>query len=100
MAPSVPLVETTMPGLKEWLSAGALLLAGNAVMAQQQPSHVFRLTKSPSNVGVCNALDAPMSREHTVTVMGNKAVLKFPGGNDEDMKQVGAGTYRTELELG
>ena len=81
------------------ISAVVVILAGSAAMAQQQ-GHVFRLTKNPSNVGVCSALDAAMSREHTVTVMGDKAVLKFPGGNDEDMKQVSAGTYRTELELG
>jgi hypothetical protein len=78
--------------------AAVTLLAGGFVAAQQ-PSHTFRLTRSPSNTGVCAGLDAAMSREHTVTVMGDKAVLKFPGGNDEDMKQVSAGTYRTELEL-
>ena len=82
-----------------WMPAIVIVLAGGTASAQQ-PSHVFRLTKSPSNVGACMALDAFMSREHTITVMGDKAVLKFPGGNDEDMKQVSAGTYRTELSLG
>ncbi|TXL81532.1 hypothetical protein FHP25_03110 [Vineibacter terrae] len=79
------------------LAVAAALLTGTA--AAQQPA-TFRLTKSPSNTGVCNGLDAAMSREHTVTPAGDKAVLKFPGGNDEDMKQVTPGTYRTELELG
>ncbi len=82
-----------------WIPAIAVILTGG-IAAAQQPGHVFRLSKSPSNVGTCAALDAAMSREHTVTVTGDKAVLKFPGGIDEPMTQVTAGTYRAEMELG
>lgn len=83
--------------------AGALtilVILASSPAAGQGPGHVFRLTKSPSNIGTCAALDAAMSREHTVTVAGDKATLKFPGGVDEAMNQVSAGTYRTQLNLG
>ena len=82
-----------------YLSVMIVGLAVSPSLAQQQ-GHVFRLSKSPSNIGTCAALDAPMSREHTVTVMGDKAVLKFPGGVDQPMTQVSTGTYRAEMELG
>lgn len=81
-------------------SLAVLVILTSSSLAAQEPGHVFRLTKSPSNVGTCAALDATMSREHTVTVTGDKAMLKFPGGVDEPMNQVSAGTYRTQLELG
>ncbi|QQS12054.1 MAG: hypothetical protein IPK81_21435 [Rhodospirillales bacterium] len=76
-----------------------VLFAGGA-MAQQSGTYTFRLAANPANVGVCNALDAALSREHTVTVAADKAAIKSSGGITDDMKATGAGVYRTEFELG
>ena len=85
-------------GLMSVIATVAVLLTGNAV-AQGPATYTFRLTASKSNVGTCKALDASMSREHTLTVSGDKAVIKSSGGVDDDLKPAGPGVYRTDFRL-
>lgn len=89
-----------MPARSWMFMAIASVLVGGSAAAQQPATYTFRLAKNASNVGVCNGMDASMSREHTVTVTGDKAVVKSSGGIDDDLKPAGAGIWRTEFELG
>lgn len=73
--------------------------AAGAALAQQG-GQTFRLSKSPSNIGPCMALDAAMGRDHTVTPAGDKAVLTFPGGTPQNMQQTTPGVYRAQFSLG
>jgi hypothetical protein len=75
------------------------LLVGGSAAAQQPATYEFRLAAGSRNVGVCNRLDAAMSRVHTVTVTGDKAVVKSSGGIDDNLKPAGAGIWRTDFEL-
>lgn len=91
-----------MPVASRLTSAIAMVmaLAGGSALAQQPATYSFRLSASSSNLGTCKELDASMSREHTLTVAGDKAVVKSNGGIDDDLKPAGAGLYRTEFRLG
>jgi hypothetical protein len=59
----------------------------------------FRLEKNERNPGSCMALDATLSRQHTVTIVGDTAVVKSAGGIDDVAKQVSPGVYRTKLSV-
>ena len=80
--------------------AAVMIVATGDAVAQGSGTYTFRLTASKSNVGSCKALDASMSRQHTLTVSGDKAVLRSGGGIDDDLKVAGAGVYRTDFRLG
>ena len=41
-----------------------------------------------------------MSRQHTVTIVGDTAVVKSTGGIDDVAKQVTPGVYRTKFSTG
>lgn len=90
---------TARLGLDGVIAVSMILAAGSA-LAQEPATYAFRLTASKSNVGTCKALDANMSRVHTLTVSGDKAVIASSGGVDDDMKAAGAGIYRTDFRLG
>ena len=88
-----------MPGkLALSVVAAAVLLHGGAA-GQQSATYTFRLVANPSNLGTCKGLDASMSREHTLTVTGNQAVIKSNGGIDDNLKPAGPGTWRTDFSL-
>jgi hypothetical protein len=86
--------------MKYWfgvtLTLASALVSFDSV-AQQTATYAFRLAPNPSNVGTCNRLDASMSREHTLTVTGDKAAVKSAGGINDNLKPDGAGVYRTEF---
>jgi hypothetical protein len=73
------------------------MLCGQAI-AQDAPVQ-FRMVAAKGNPSACMPLDASMSRVHTVTVMGDKAVLKSSGGINDNMKQTTPGVYKTTFSL-
>lgn len=81
------------------MSVAIAVVAAGAALAQQS-AQTFRLSKNPSNIGACMALDAAMGRDHTVTPAGDKAVLTFPGGTPQNMQQTSPGVYRAQFSLG
>ncbi len=86
--------------MKYWFGSAltlAAVLVSFSSEAQQTATYAFRLAPNSSNVGTCNRLDASMSREHTLTVTGDKAVVKSAGGVNDNLKPDGAGVYRTEF---
>ena len=73
------------------------ILAGTAG-AQGAPIE-FRLTADKANPAGCTSLDASLSRVHTVTVTGDKALLKSAGGINDTLKQTSPGIYKTTFSL-
>ena len=59
----------------------------------------FRLTADKANPAGCTSLDASLSRVHTVTVTGDKALLKSAGGINDTLKQSSPGIYKTTFSL-
>jgi hypothetical protein len=78
-------------------AALAVMLAVPA-FAQDKPIE-FRLVAAKTNPVGCNALDAAMSRVHTVTRTGDTAVIKSAGGVDDKMKQTRPNVYATVFTL-
>jgi hypothetical protein len=75
----------------------AVILAAPA-FAQDKPIE-FRLAAAKTNPVGCTALDAALSRVHTVTKTGNSAVIKSAGGIDDKMKQTKPNVYTTNFSL-
>lgn len=69
-----------------------------AATAQSAPIE-FRLAADKANPGGCTSLDASLSRVHTVTVTGDKALLKSAGGINDTLKQASPGVYKTTFSL-
>ena len=69
------------------------------VNAQNAPIE-FRLTPDKGNLAGCTNLDASLSRAHTVTLAGDKALLKSAGGINDTLKQASPGVYKTTFSLG
>jgi hypothetical protein len=82
----------------KWAAGFAALLVFPA-FAQDNPIE-FRLAPAKSNPVGCTALDADLSRVHTVTKTGDKATIKSAGGIDDTMKQNTPNVYTTVLSLG
>ena len=74
----------------------AVLVTG--VGAQDAPIE-FRLIADKANPAGCISLDASLSRVHTVTVTGDKALLKSAGGINDTLKQASPGVYKTTFSL-
>src|SRR5476651_1435182 len=80
-------------------SAAALIaVIAFPALAQDKPIE-FRLAAAKTNPVGCSDLDAAMSRVHSVTRMGDKAVIKSAGGVDDTMKQKTPNVYTTVFAL-
>ncbi len=82
------------------LALAAAALAGFAAPAPAQQSATFRLAALPGNIQGCIAADPQFTREHTLTVSGNEAHLRSPGGIDTRLKQVKPDVFETDYRLG
>lgn len=69
-----------------------------AAIAQAAPIE-FRLAADKANPAGCTSLDASLSRVHTVTVTGDKALLKSAGGINDTLKQASPGVYKTTFGM-
>jgi hypothetical protein len=85
----------------------ALSLASIAVLtglpggpAFAQEAIQFRLEPVRTNPMDCQKYDASLSRVHSVTLDGDKAIIKSAGGINDDMKQVAPKVYKTTFRLG
>jgi hypothetical protein len=84
-----------------WTALLAGSLAGTPTLeanAQDAPIE-FRMAAAKSNPVGCTSLDASLSRVHTVTLMGDKALLKSAGGINDTMKQATPKVYKTVFTL-
>ena len=88
--------EGDMKTLKS-IAVFAVVLAFPA-LAQDKPIE-FRLIADKANPVGCTALDASMSRVHTVTKTGDTALIKSSGGIDDVMKQKTPNVYSTVFTL-
>ena len=78
---------------------GILTVILAATAAAQSAPIEFRLTADKANPAGCTSLDASLSRVHTVTVTGDKALLKSAGGINDTLKQTSPGIYKTTFSL-
>lgn len=60
----------------------------------------FRLVGAKANPSGCMSLDGSLSRVHTVTLAGDKAMLKSAGGINDTLKQTSPGIYKTRIGMG
>jgi hypothetical protein len=79
------------------MAALAVVLAYPA-FAQDKPIE-SRLVAAKTNPVGCTALDPDLSRVHSVTRMGDKAIIKSSGGIDDTMKQKTPNVYTTVFAL-
>lgn len=83
------------------LMAASLLAAIPAPPAAAQGEPIrFRVAPAVGNPTGCTGLDASLSRVHTITVSGDKAVLRSSGGINDTLKQTTPKVYRTTFRLG
>ncbi|MEI7871301.1 MAG: hypothetical protein WCK95_04230 [Alphaproteobacteria bacterium] len=75
------------------------LLLAAAANAQSAPIE-FRVVAAKGNPAGCTSLDASLSRVHTITLMGDKALLKSSGGINDTLKQTSPDIYKTRFGLG
>jgi hypothetical protein len=66
--------------------------------AASGPTYTFRLAPARNLVG-CSRLDTALSREHTVTVVGNEAHFRSAGGINDTGRQVRPSVYATNFSL-
>ncbi len=78
-------------------SLAALMLP--QASAQDAPIE-FRAVAAKGNPSGCVSLDASLSRLHTITLMGDKAILKSSGGINDTLKQIAPRVYKTTFSLG
>lgn len=74
-------------------------LAAMGANAQNTPIE-FRVIAAKGNPSGCIGLDASLSRVHTITLAGDKAMLKSSGGINDTLKQTAPGVYKTRLGMG
>jgi hypothetical protein len=84
--------------MRKWVLPLMLALASPA-HAQEAPIE-FRLVPSAANMSACTALDAQMSRVHTITPMGDTAEIKSAGGINDTLKQTRPHVFETTFSLG
>ncbi|MSP76247.1 MAG: hypothetical protein EXR12_08940 [Rhodospirillaceae bacterium] len=85
------------------LSAAVLLvgISGGVLPASAQNAPIeFRVVAAKGNPSGCMSLDGSLSRVHTITLVGDKAMLKSAGGINDTLKQTAAGVYKTRLGMG
>jgi hypothetical protein len=75
------------------------MFAALGVHAQGAPIE-FRLTPDKANLAGCTRLDASLSRVHSFTLAGDKALLKSAGGINDTMKQASPNVYTTTFNMG
>ena len=94
-------VLSRQPGvsMKSLVIAAFLIgMTGSAAYAQNAPIE-FRMAASDANLTGCRGLDAQLSRVHSVTLQGDKALLKLAGGISETLKQTSPGVYTSVFTL-
>ena len=74
-------------------------IAAHDASAQTAPIE-FRVVAAKGNPSGCISLDASLSRVHTITLMGDKAMLKSSGGINDTLKQTVPNVYKTRFGLG
>lgn len=76
------------------------ILAALALPASAQDGPIqFRMAAAVGNPSNCIRYDSSLSRIHTLTVTGDKAVLKSAGGINETLKQTTPKVYKTTSQL-
>jgi hypothetical protein len=88
------------PGLLATVLAGSLCGMLSAQGNAQETPIEFRMVAAKNNMSSCKSYDASLSRVHTLTVMGDKAIIKSAGGIDDTMKQTSPKVYKTTANLG
>ena len=88
-------ITASMIGL---LAAIAAIGAATEAGAQTAPIE-FRVVAANGNPAACVNLDPALSRVHTITQVGDKALLKSAGGINDTLKQTAPGVYKTRLSL-
>lgn len=78
----------------------AALLAAMALPAGAQQAPIeFRMAAAIGNPSNCVRYDSTVARVHTLTVAGDKAVLKSAGGINETLKRTAPNVYKTTYRL-
>ncbi|MFO1080387.1 MAG: hypothetical protein U1E23_07170 [Reyranellaceae bacterium] len=77
----------------------AALWCGGPALAQTAPIE-FRVTPVQGNPGGCMRFDPALSRVHTISLQGDKAVLKSSGGINDTLKQASPNVYTTRYRMG
>ena len=83
----------------------AVLTGMTAAVAQAQTASAdsapieFRVVASPDNISGCRGLDGTFSRVNTITLQGDKALLKIAGGITETLKQTAPHVYTTVITM-
>ena len=80
------------------VTALLFVMTGSAAYAQDAPIE-FRMAASDANLAGCRGLDAQLSRVHSVTLQGDKALLKLAGGISDTLKQASPGVYTSVFTL-
>lgn len=68
------------------------------VNAQGTPIE-FRLTPDQANLAGCTRLDGSLSRVHSVTLNGDRALLRSAGGINDTMNQASPNVYTTTFNM-
>lgn len=92
--------RTTTPLLAAPLLIALTVAFATAGANAQNTPIEFRVVASKGNPSGCIGLDASLSRVHTITLMGDKAMLKSSGGINDTLKQTAAGVYKTRIGMG
>jgi hypothetical protein len=100
-APELRTLLQSEVAMKAPLCAMALAAFVIAIPAYGQETPIeFRLVPAKANMSGCTGLDAQMSRVHTITPMGDKAVLKSAGGINDTLKQTRPQVFESTVSLG
>lgn len=76
--------------------ACGLALISVTAYTQQPAAMNFRLSAVDKNPSGCKSADTSLSRQQTVTIAGDTAVLKSNGGINDKAKQTSPGVYKTK----
>lgn len=85
--------------MKQTLSMAAVLATMALPAGAQQGPIEFRMAAAVGNPSNCVRYDSTLSRVHTLTVTGDKAVLKSAGGINETLKRTAPSVYKTTYRL-
>lgn len=81
------------------LLAAAVAVPLLPASAQETPIQ-FRLVPAKGNLSDCTRLDASLSRVHTITPAGDKALVKSAGGVNDTLKQTQPHIFQGSVSLG
>ena len=85
--------------MKSVITAAFLVALSTSLARAQNAPIEFRMAAADTNLSGCRTLDAQLSRVHSVTLQGDKALLKLAGGINETLKQTTPAVYTTVFTL-